>query len=95
MAPAHLARTLRRRAQREVVASTNGEPMDPTVRICLNRLSAWPFTLARAENAVADVQWRPRTEGIQPGGREPQRWFLPTKKDPLRGPFSWVVEKKV
>ena len=60
---AHLARTVCRRAEREVVALTHEEPMNPAVVAYLNRLSDWLFALARAENAgagVADIQWVPR-----------------------------------
>jgi len=60
---AHLARTVCRRAEREVVALTHEEPMDPAPLTYLNRLSDWLFALARAENAVAgvaDIQWAPR-----------------------------------
>ena len=65
-AHAHLARTVCRRAEREVVALTREEPMDPAVVAYLNRLSDWLFALARAENAVAgvaDVQWVAKGEG--------------------------------
>ncbi len=57
---AHLARTVCRRAEREVVGLTHEEPMNPVVLTYLNRLSDWLFALARAENAVAgvaDIQW--------------------------------------
>jgi cob(I)alamin adenosyltransferase len=60
---AHLARTVCRRAEREVVALTHEEPMNPAVLTYLNRLSDWFFALARAENAaagVADIQWVPK-----------------------------------
>jgi cob(I)alamin adenosyltransferase len=60
---AHLARTVCRRAEREVVALTHEEPMNPVVQTYLNRLSDWLFALARAENAVAglaDIQWVPK-----------------------------------
>jgi len=59
----HLARTVCRRAEREVVALTHEEPMNPVVLTYLNRLSDWLFALARAENAVAgvaDIQWAPK-----------------------------------
>jgi cob(I)alamin adenosyltransferase len=62
-AHAHLARTVCRRAEREVVALTHEEPMNPAVLTYLNRLSDWLFALARAENAiahVAEVQWGPK-----------------------------------
>jgi cob(I)alamin adenosyltransferase len=57
---AHLARTVCRRAEREVAALDAAEPVEPAVRVYLNRLSDWFFALARAENAasgVADVEW--------------------------------------
>ncbi len=60
---AHLARTVCRRAEREVVTLMSAEPVDPGVVQYLNRLSDWLFALARAENAaagVADVEWHPK-----------------------------------
>ena len=66
---AHLARTVCRRAEREVVALTHEEPMNRLVQTYLNRLSDWLFALARAENAtagVADVQWVAKGEGADP-----------------------------
>jgi len=59
-AHAHHARTVCRRAEREVVTLTQSEPTNPVVVSYLNRLSDWLFALARAENAVAgveDVMW--------------------------------------
>ena len=59
-AHAHLARTVCRRAEREVVGLTHEESLNPAVLTYLNRLSDWFFALARAENAVAgvaDIQW--------------------------------------
>ena len=58
---AHLARTVCRRAEREVIGLDAEEPVDPAVKVYLNRLSDWLFALARAENAVAgvaDVEWK-------------------------------------
>jgi len=59
----HLARTVCRRAEREVVALASEEPLDPAVVRHLNRLSDWFFALSRAENAVAglpDIEWVPK-----------------------------------
>lgn len=59
---AHLARTVCRRAEREVVALGHEEGMRPEVLIYINRLSDWLFALSRAENAlagVADTEWIP------------------------------------
>lgn len=62
-AHAHLARTVCRRAEREVVAMQGEEPVEPAVVVYLNRLSDWLFALARAENALAgvpDIEWQPK-----------------------------------
>jgi len=58
---AHLARTVCRRVEREVIALHAEEPVAPLVMVYLNGLSDWFFALARAENAVAgipDVEWQ-------------------------------------
>jgi cob(I)alamin adenosyltransferase len=63
-AHAHLARTVCRRAEREVVALGHEAALDPAVLHYLNRLSDWCFALARAENAVAgvaDIAWVAQT----------------------------------
>ena len=62
---AHWARTVCRRAEREVVALAAQEVVPDPVLVYLNRLSDWLFSLARAANAVAgveDVKWLPRAE---------------------------------
>jgi cob(I)alamin adenosyltransferase len=59
----HLARTVCRRAEREVVLLTAEEVVPNEVIMYLNRLSDWLFALSRAENSVAgipDVEWLPR-----------------------------------
>lgn len=56
----HLARTVCRRAERDVVALRQTEPVDPLSTIYLNRLADLLFALARLANAqagVADVPW--------------------------------------
>ncbi|HWE40794.1 MAG TPA: cob(I)yrinic acid a,c-diamide adenosyltransferase [Isosphaeraceae bacterium] len=58
----HLARTVCRRAEREVVRLTHqaGESVPSEIIVYLNRLSDFLFVLARAVNAragVADVPW--------------------------------------
>jgi cob(I)alamin adenosyltransferase len=61
-AHSHWARTVCRRAEREVVAFSASEPVPPEVVVYLNRLSDWLFALARAANAQAgieDVKWLP------------------------------------
>ncbi len=59
---AHWARTVCRRAEREIVVLCAEEAVDPRVLIYVNRLSDWLFALARAENAVngvPDQEWKP------------------------------------
>ena len=58
----HWARTVCRRAEREVVALAAAEPVPAEVIVYLNRLSDWLFALSRAANAqagVEDVKWLP------------------------------------
>lgn len=57
----HLARTTCRRAEREVVALSRKEPINPQVMIYLNRLSDLFFVLARAGNdqGALDTLWQP------------------------------------
>jgi cob(I)alamin adenosyltransferase len=59
----HLARTVCRRAEREVVALARAEPVGPEPVRYLNRLSDLLFTMARWENAkkgVAEPVWDSR-----------------------------------
>lgn len=58
-AHAHVARTLVRRAERQVVALAETEPVNPAVIQYLNRLSDLLFVLSRVLNAGADVLWVP------------------------------------
>jgi cob(I)alamin adenosyltransferase len=59
---AHWARTVCRRAEREVITLGGEAEVHPLVLTYVNRLSDWLFALARAENAAngqEDVEWRP------------------------------------
>jgi cob(I)alamin adenosyltransferase len=61
----HLARTVCRRAEREVLALADGPPRTEVV-VYLNRLSDLLFVLARRANVVAkvaDVPWAPHVRG--------------------------------
>jgi len=59
----HLARTVCRRAEREVVTLSGAEPggVNPHVLVYLNRLSDFLFVLARVANdgGKADILWAP------------------------------------
>ncbi len=57
----HLARTVCRRAERDVVTLSRGEAVNPQVIVYLNRLSDLLFVLARVynNNGRDDVLWRP------------------------------------
>lgn len=57
----HIARTVVRRAEREITELAFQEPITPAVIRYMNRLSDVLFVLARAENAAGarDVLWHP------------------------------------
>ena len=57
----HLARTVCRRAERDVVTLARTEHVNPQVVIYLNRLSDLLFVLARVcnDDGKSDVQWTP------------------------------------
>jgi cob(I)alamin adenosyltransferase len=57
----HLARTVCRRAERDVVTLMRTETINPEVLIYLNRLSDLLFVLARAcnDSGKSDVLWQP------------------------------------
>lgn len=57
----HLARTVCRRAERDVVALSQRDPINPQVIIYLNRLSDLLFVMARIANhdGHGDVLWEP------------------------------------
>jgi cob(I)alamin adenosyltransferase len=57
----HLARTVCRRAERDVVTLSRQEPINPQVIVYLNRLSDLLFVLARVYNGQGkdDVLWVP------------------------------------
>jgi cob(I)alamin adenosyltransferase len=61
----HVARTVCRRAEREVLLASGPLDLNPLVLVYLNRLSDLLFILARAANAAAGVPeplWRPGGE---------------------------------
>ena len=56
----HLARTVSRRAERELVRLNRAEPVRPLVLTYVNRLSDYLFVMARAFNQqaqVSDIPW--------------------------------------
>ncbi len=66
----HLARTVCRRAEREVVTLSHSESVNPQVVIYLNRLSDLLFVLARVYNngGQDDVLWQPGKTSSQESG---------------------------
>jgi len=69
----HIARTIVRRAEREITELAFQESITPAVIRYMNRLSDLLFVLARVENeaGAADVLWHPgahREEAPAPGG---------------------------
>jgi cob(I)alamin adenosyltransferase len=66
----HLTRTICRRAEREIVALAENEPIDAEILRYLNRLSDLLFVFARLENARGgrpDVVWRKDDGAGAPG----------------------------
>jgi cob(I)alamin adenosyltransferase len=62
----HIARTVCRRAERDVVTLARAEAVNPEVIVYLNRLSDLLFVLARVYNnhGAGDVLWQPgKTQG--------------------------------
>ena len=57
----HLARSICRRAEVDALQLHQMEPLNPSLLICLNRLSDLLFVLARAanNNGQTDVLWQP------------------------------------
>jgi cob(I)alamin adenosyltransferase len=66
----HLARTVCRRAERDVVTLCQSEPVNPEVVIYLNRLSDLLFVLGRVynNNGQDDVLWQPGKSQTLPNG---------------------------
>lgn len=62
----HVARTVARRAEREVVALAADEPVNPQVVVFLNRLSDLLFVAARVVNARAGVPEAPWAAAARP-----------------------------
>ena len=61
-APLHVARTICRRAERDVLRAAKEHELGPLVAVYLNRLSDLLFVLARAANALAgqdEPLWKP------------------------------------
>jgi cob(I)alamin adenosyltransferase len=55
----HLARTVCRRAERQVIALAGGTIVDPSITVYLNRLSDYLFVLARHVNRTGGFEEQP------------------------------------
>ncbi len=55
-ATAHIARTVCRRAEREIITIGNKENISQMILVYINRLSDWLFTLARLLNFQAEIE---------------------------------------
>jgi cob(I)alamin adenosyltransferase len=55
----HFARTVCRRAEREVVSLRHTEAINPRILVYLNRLSDLLFVLSRVLNGGREVLWKP------------------------------------
>ena len=62
----HVARSICRRAERDIMRCARKHPLPACILVYMNRLSDLLFVLARAENAQAginDPNWKPRQDG--------------------------------
>ena len=64
----HLARTVARRAEREIIAISKQEKVNKNAKIYINRLSDWLFVAARYVNKLENVKEIPWQ------GRKGRRW---------------------
>ena len=57
----HLARSINRRAEVDVLRLAESEVVNPQLIVCLNRLSDLLFVMARAanDNGMTDILWKP------------------------------------
>jgi cob(I)alamin adenosyltransferase len=69
----HLARTICRRAEREVVGLARHEQVNPNARIYLNRLSDLLFVMARAASRGREPLWVPGGAGVARRGERKGR----------------------
>lgn len=77
---AHFARTVCRRAERQVVALAEREPVRPTILRYLNRLSDWLFALALVLNrraGLTETHWRGRRSTLPQKRRTEERTLSP------------------